>query len=104
MKQKVWGKCSRTAAARIVQGEVHGWRGDLGGDCAVSESDHVCSGTNRATWPLKSKFFQVLQVRGGRLNRNHQHGRFFPQKGNPSRIARGYPPHGQLDGIPLMDS
>ena len=41
---------------------------------------------------------------GGRLNRNRQHGRFFSQKGNPSRIARGYPPHGQLDGIPLMDS
>ena len=35
-------------------------------------------------------------------NRNHHHGRFFPQKGTPPAVLRS-PPHGQLEGIPLMD-
>ena len=51
-----------------------------------------------------------MSSRGG-LTRNHHHSRFFPQKGTPLRrievtpswTARGYPPHGQLEGIPLTD-
>ena len=45
----------------------------------------------------------VSLTRGG-LNRNHHHGRFFPQKGTPLAAVLRPSPHGQLEGTPLTDS
>ena len=57
--------------------------------------------------PVRGK----LQVRDdvhvnalGGLNRNHHHGRFFPQKGTPLAAVLRPSPHGQLEGTPLTDS
>ena len=70
----------------------------------------VRNGDSRAVQFLH---FSVKEyIPSGGLNRNHHHGRFFPQKGNPSthnedtpsRIPRGHPPHEYLEGIPLTNT
>ena len=93
--------------------------------CSLSERSHVAMSFSTAGSKFSSSFgcgsaggFRTDPDRlsqaastgfrayspGGGLNRNHHHGRFFPQKGTPLAAVLMPSPHGQLEGTPLTDS